>query len=131
MEKTRDRQIELWDAIHAYCRAYGVNPAGLPNDLNAAEDAVCAVETVAFGHGAAYTYDRLRKRIRELEGERLHRVVVRARPGHECTACGRWITRHQAQTRNGDWYHLACLAPASSSPQYGAHGDDASKAGEG
>lgn len=65
-------------------------------------------------------YLALKNEIIDLKGRVLHRVVLRARQMRECEECGEYITRHQAQTKDGKWHHLSCIATAPS-PEYGVN----------
>jgi len=63
-------------------------------------------------------YLSLKEHVKKLESQLLHRIVHRARIARSCDTCGEYISRHQAQTRDGRWHHLSCLCIVKN-PTYG------------
>jgi hypothetical protein len=59
-------------------------------------------------------YRRLKAQIADLEKHVLYRVVQRVRAPYYCHECNKEITRHAAQTLDGNWHHLGCITKAPS-----------------
>lgn len=67
-------------------------------------------------------YRRLKRDIADLQKRVLRRVVLKAKGLFTCLTCGKSITRHAAQTEDGNYHHLGCITKVPS-PHYMAEDD--------